>query len=245
MRVCFKLREISALLVALLCLSLLCASAALAESTEEERVQDSGEVLKEILNIPDDIPQDLLDKAECVVILPSVKKGAFGVGGSYGRGVMICRSGPHYTGPWGPPALYALEGVSIGFQLGGQATDFVLLVMNPKGARSLLSSKVKLGADASAAAGPKGRTAEGATDIVMSAEILSYSRNKGLFAGISLEGSTLRSDGSANEKLYGKKLTAKEIIVEHKVAVPACAKELVSLLDKKSPKNLSDPKSLE
>jgi len=167
------------------------------------------------------------------------------VGASYGRGVMICRSGEHYTGPWGAPALYALEGVSIGFQLGGQATDFVLLVMNPKGARSLLSSKVKLGADASAAAGPKGRTAEGATDVVMNAEILSYSRNKGLFAGISLEGSTLRSDGSANEKLYGKKLDAKEIIVEHKVGIPACAKELVALLDAKSPKNLSDPKSLE
>jgi lipid-binding SYLF domain-containing protein len=215
------------------------------DEKEEERVKDAGRVMKEILDIPDDIPQDLLDKAECVVILPSVLKGAFGVGGSYGRGVMICRSGEHYTGPWGAPALYALEGVSIGFPLGGQATDFVLLVMNPKGARSLLSSKVKLGADASAAAGPKGRTAEGATDVVMNAEILSYSRNKGLFAGISLEGSTLRSDGSANEKLYGKKLTAKEIIVEHKVAVPACARELVSLLDKKSPKNKSDPKSLE
>jgi SH3 domain-containing YSC84-like protein 1 len=225
----------------------LCASMALAaeDEREEERVKDAGEVLKEILNIPDDIPQELLDKAECLVILPSVKKGAFGVGGSYGRGVMICRSGQHYTGPWGAPALYALEGVSIGFQLGGQATDFVLLVMNPKGARSLLSSKVKLGADASAAAGPKGRTAEGATDVVMEAEILSYSRNKGLFAGISLEGSTLRSDGSANEKLYGKKLSAKEIIVDHKVGVPGCAKALVSLLDSKSPKNKSDPKSLE
>jgi len=215
------------------------------DEREEDRVHDAAVVLKEILNIPDDIPQDLLDKAECVVILPSVKKGAFGVGGSYGRGVMLCRSGEHYDGPWGAPALYALEGVSIGFQLGGQATDFVLLVMNPKGARSLLSSKVKLGADASAAAGPKGRTAEGATDIVMSAEILSYSRNKGLFAGVSLEGSTLRSDGSANEKLYGKKLDAKEIIVEHKVAVPASAKDLVALLDQKSPKNLSEPKSLE
>jgi SH3 domain-containing YSC84-like protein 1 len=215
------------------------------DDKEEDRIHDAGVALKEILNIPDDIPQDLLDKAECLVILPSVKKGAFGVGGSYGRGVMICRSGAHYTGPWGPPALYALEGVSIGFQLGGQATDFVLLVMNPKGARSLLSSKVKLGADASAAAGPKGRTAEGATDVVMSAEILSYSRNKGLFAGISLEGSTLRSDGNANEKLYGRRLSAKEIIVEHKVAVPESAKELVALLDKKSPKNLSAPKSLE
>lgn len=212
---------------------------------EAERVRDSGVVLKEILNIPDNIPQDLLDKAECIIILPSVKKGAFGIGGSYGRGVMICRSGEHYKGKWGSPALYALEGVSIGFQLGGQATDFVLLVMNPKGAQSLLSSKVKLGADASAAAGPKGRTAEGATDIVMSAEILSYSRNKGLFAGVSLEGSTLRSDGSANEKLYGKKLSAKDIIRLGKVGIPPSAHELVSLLDSKSPVNKSEPKSLE
>lgn len=224
-----------------------CVSSTLAadDAREIDRCQEACEVMKEILNIPDDIPQDLLDKAECVVVLPSVKKGAFGIGGSYGRGLMLCRGGQHYTGPWGPPAFYALEGVSIGFQLGGEATDFVLLVMNPKGARSLLSSKVKLGADASAAAGPKGRTAEGATDIVMNAEILSYSRSKGLFAGVSLEGSTLRSDNSANEKLYGKKLSAKEIIVENKVEVPACARELVSLLDKKSPKNKSEPKSLE
>ena len=215
------------------------------DEREEDRVKDAGVVMKEILNIPDNIPQDLLDKAECVIILPSVKKGAFGVGASYGRGAMVCRSGEHYTGKWGAPALYALEGVSIGFQLGGQATDFVLLVMNPKGAESLLHSKVKLGADASAAAGPKGRTAEGATDIVMSAEILSYSRSKGLFAGISLEGSTLRSDGSANKNLYGKELTAKEIIREGKVGIPACAQELVTLLDTKSPVNKSDPKSLE
>jgi lipid-binding SYLF domain-containing protein len=221
------------------------ASFAADDEREEDRVKDAGTVLKEILNIPDDIPQDLIDKAECLIILPSVKKGAFGIGGSYGRGVMVCRSGEHYKGKWGAPALYALEGVSIGFQIGGQATDFVLLVMNPKGAQSLLYSKVKLGADASAAAGPKGRTAEGATDIVMDAEILSYSRNKGLFAGVSLEGSTLRSDGSANEKLYGKKLTAKEIIREGKVGIPACAHELVFLLDTKSPVNKSDPKSLE
>ncbi len=212
---------------------------------EAERVKDAGVVLKEILNIPDDIPQDLLDKAECLIILPSVKKGAFGIGGSYGRGVMICRSGEHYKGKWGAPAMYALEGVSIGFQLGGQATDFVLLVMNPKGAQSLLYSKVKLGADASAAAGPKGRTAEGATDIVMNAEILSYSRNKGLFAGVSLEGSTLRSDGWANENLYGRKLSAKEIIREGKVGAPASAHELLYLLDSKSPVNRSEPRSLE
>lgn len=212
---------------------------------EQERVKESGEVLKEILNIPDDIPQDLLDKAECLIILPSVKKGAFGVGGSFGRGVMICRSGQHYTGPWGAPAMYALEGINIGFQLGGEATDFVLLVMNPKGARSLLSSKVKLGGNASAAAGPKGRSAEAATDVVMNAEILSYSRAKGLFAGISLEGSTLRSDGSANEKLYGRKLSAADIIRSGKVSAPASAGELRALLNKKSPKNRSEPKSLE
>lgn len=230
---------------AIVIMSGILAFAAEGDEHEQERVKDAGVVLKEILDIPDDIPQELLDKAECVIILPSVKKGAFGIGGSYGRGVMVCRSGEHYKGKWGAPALYALEGVSIGFQLGGQATDFVLLVMNPKGAESLLYSKVKLGADASAAAGPKGRTAEGATDIVMDAEILSYSRNKGLFAGVSLEGSTLRSDGSANEKLYGRRLTAKEIIRGGKVGVPTCARQLVYLLDTKSPINKSDPKSLE
>ena len=231
------------LLVLLLACALL-PSAFADNQKEQERVKESGEVLKEILNIPDDIPQELLDKAECLVILPSVKKGAFGIGGSFGRGVMICRSGERYTGLWGPPAMFALEGINIGFQLGGEATDYVLLVMNPKGARSLLSSKVKLGADASAAAGPKGRSSEAATDVVMNAEILSYSRAKGLFAGISLEGSTLRSDGSANEKLYGQKVSAKDIIGLGRVKTPACAQELVALLDKKSPKNHSDPKSL-
>ena len=234
------------LIVSFAIVCMLCVTAfAVDDEHEQDRVKDAGVVLKEILNIPDDIPQDLLDKAECVIVLPSVKKGAFGIGGSYGRGVMVCRSGEHYKGKWGAPALYALEGVSIGFQLGAQATDFVLLVMNPGGAQSLLHSKVKLGADASAAAGPKGRTAEGATDVVMQAEILSYSRNKGLFAGISLEGSTLRSDGSANEKLYGRRLSAEDIIRKGRVGVPACAQQLVGLLDKKSPVNKSDPKSLE
>ena len=226
------------LLVALTCSFLLTAFAA-DDEKETDRVKESGVVLKEILNIPDDIPQNLLDKAPCVVVLPSVKKGAFGVGGSYGRGVMICRGGAHYTGRWGAPALYALEGISIGFQLGGQATDFVLLVMNDKGAESLLSSKVKLGADASAAAGPVGRTAEAATDVVMSAEILSYSRAKGLFAGVSLEGSTLRSDGSANEKLYGQKLSAKDIIGGGKVKAPPSGSELIAVLNRKSPRNKS------
>lgn len=216
-----------------------------AQKKEEERLKDAGEVLSEILNIPDNIPQDLLDKAECVVVLPSVKKLAIGIGGSYGRGVMVCRSGEHFTGPWGAPAFYALEGGNIGFQLGGQATDFVLLVMNPRGARSLFNSKVKLGADAAAAAGPKGRTAQAATDVVMKAEILSYSRSKGLFAGVSLEGSTLRSDGGANENLYGKKVNAEDILAKHAVGTPAAASQLVSLLNKKSPKNKSEPKSLQ
>src|ERR1700674_547745 len=179
--------------LALVALPLLAAG----DKKETDRLENSGMVLKEGMDIPDDIPQDLIDKAECIIVFPSVLKAAFVIGGSYGRGAMTCRSGEHFTGPWSAPTMMALEGGSIGFQLGGQATDFVLLVMNPRGARSLLSSKVKLGADASAAAGPKGRTAEGATDVVMNAEILSYSRNKGLFAGISLEGSTLRSDGSA------------------------------------------------
>ena len=211
---------------------------------EQERVEDAGQVLKEILDIPDDIPKDLLDRAECVIVLPSVKKFAIGLGGSFGRGVMVCRSGQNYTGSWGAPAMYALEGANIGLQLGGEATDFVLLVMNPKGAKSLLSSKVKLGGDASAAAGPKGRTATAATDVVMKAEILSYSRSRGLFAGVSLEGSTLRSDGGANENLYGRSLSAKDIIRDHKVGVPGSAHTLVSLLNQKSPRNLSDSKSL-
>ncbi len=228
-------------------LALACAPLALAAGSEKEqdRVKDAGVVLKEILNIPDDIPKDLLDDAECVIVLPSVKKLAIGIGGSFGRGVMVCRTGEHFTGPWGAPAMYALEGGNIGFQLGGQATDFVLLVVNPRGAESLMGSKVKLGADAAAAAGPKGRTATAATDVVMRAEILSYSRSRGLFAGVSLEGSTLRPDNSANEKLYGRKLTAKEILREGKVATPAAARELDAELAKASPKNRSDPKSLQ
>jgi lipid-binding SYLF domain-containing protein len=209
------------------------------QEKEQDRLRACGNVITEILNVPDDIPQDLLDKAECVVVFPSVKKVAIGIGGSYGRGAMLCRGGADYTGPWGPPAMYALEGGNIGFQLGGEATDFVLLIMNERGARSVLGSKVKLGGDASAAAGPKGRTASAATDIVMKAEILSYSRSRGLFAGISLEGSTLRSDGGANENLYGKKVDAKEIILKGAVKAPAAAEPLIAVLNKKSPKNRS------
>ncbi|HKS81395.1 MAG TPA: lipid-binding SYLF domain-containing protein [Candidatus Acidoferrales bacterium] len=209
------------------------------KSKDEDRLQNSGEVIKEILDIPDDIPQDLLDKADCVIVMPSVIKAAFGIGGSYGRGAMTCRSGDNFQGPWSAPTMMALEGGSFGFQLGGQATDFVLLVMNKRGASSILSSKVKLGGDASAAAGPKGRTAEADTDVTMRAEVLTYSRARGLFAGISLEGSTLRPDNDANERIYGKKLDAKDIALHGAVPIPQAARQLISTLNQHSPKNLS------
>ena len=215
------------------------------ETREQKRLEASGQVLKEILNIPDGIPKSLLDKAECVIVIPSVLKFAIGIGGDFGRGAITCRTGEHFTGPWSAPALMALEGGNLGFQLGGQATDFVLLVMNPKGANSILSSKVKLGADAAAAAGPKGRDAAADTDVVMKAEVLTYSRSRGLFAGISLEGSTLRSDGGANKNLYGRDLNARQIVREGKVGVPASGRELISLLNQKSPRNKSDAKSLQ
>lgn len=210
-----------------------------AQGKEEDRLREAGTVLREVLGMPDGIPKNLLDRAECVVVFPSVKKFAIGIGGSYGRGAMTCRTGENYDGPWSAPALMALEGGSIGFQLGGQATDFVLLVMNARGAGSVLTSKVKLGADASAAAGPKGRTAGASTDIVMRAEILTYSRARGLFAGVSLEGSTLRVDGDADEKVYGKPIDAREI-VKGGVKPPTAASKLLETLNKESPKNLSE-----
>jgi SH3 domain-containing YSC84-like protein 1 len=210
------------------------------KQTDQNRLQNAGEVMKEILNIPDDIPQNLLDKADCVIVIPSVLKFAFGIGGSYGRGTMTCRSGNNFQGPWGAPTMMALEGGSFGFQLGGQATDFVLLVMNQSGANSILGSKVKLGADASAAAGPKGRAAEADTDVAMRAEILTYSRSRGLFAGISLEGSTLRPDNDANARVYGRKLSAKDIALHGAVPVPAAARLLIETLNQHSPKNLSN-----
>jgi lipid-binding SYLF domain-containing protein len=208
-----------------------------AQQKENDRIQNAGTVMSEILNVPDDIPQDLLDKAECVVVLPSVMKFAIVFGGSYGRGVMTCRGGKDFNGPWAAPTMMALEGGSFGFQLGGQATDFVLLVMNARGADSVLSSKVKLGVGISAAAGPKGRDAAAATDVALRAEILSYSRSRGLFAGAFLDGSTLRPDNGANEKVYGKKLTAKEIALEGKASPPSSAEELLSVLNKRSPKH--------
>jgi lipid-binding SYLF domain-containing protein len=213
------------------------------DKKEAERLGNCGTVLKEILDIPDNIPQELLDKSECVIVYPSVLKAAFVIGGSYGRGAMTCRTGEHYTGPWSAPTMMALEGGSIGFQIGGQATDFVLLVMNARGAHSILSSKVKLGADASVAAGPKGRTANASTDVTLRAEVLSYSRARGLFAGISLEGSTVRPDHDANERVYRKKLEAESIVFKGAVAVPPPAQKMVGYLNRKSPKNLSEPGS--
>jgi len=211
----------------------------LAQDKEEDRVANAGTVMKEILAAPDSIPQSVLDKAECVVILPSVLKFAIGIGGSYGRGVMTCRSGKSFHGPWGAPTMMALEGGSAGFQLGGNATDFILLLMSPRSATSILSSKVKLGGDAAAAAGPVGRTTSAETDVTMRSEILSYSRARGLFAGISLEGSTLRADNGANKNLYGKEVSAKAVVFNKAVPVPTSAKELLATLQKASPVNKS------
>src|ERR1700693_4885278 len=217
---------------------------AFGQKKEEDRVANAGKVMQEILNIPDDIPQDVIDKADCVVVLPSVLKFAIGMGGGYGGGVMTCRGGKNFKGPWGAPTMMALEGGSFGLQLGGQATDFVLLVMNPRGAHAILSSKVKLGADASAAAGPKGRTANASTDVTMRAEVLSYSRARGLFAGLSLEGSTVRPDNDGNERIYNKKVEAESIVFKGAVAVPPAAQKMIAYLNQKSPKNTSDPDSL-
>jgi SH3 domain-containing YSC84-like protein 1 len=202
---------------------------------EQDRLQNAGKVMQEILDVPDDIPQDLIDKARCVVVMPSVLKAAFVVGGSYGRGTLICRTGTNFTGPWGAPAMYALEGGSVGLQIGGEATDFVFLVMNDRGADSLLRTKVRLGADISAAAGPKGRSASADTDAYMRAEMLSYSRARGVFAGVSLDGSTLRPDGQANRKLYGNSPSAAKIITESDGHAPASAHVLIAALQKASP----------
>jgi len=212
---------------------------AFGQKKEEDRVANAGNVMKEILNIPDDIPQSVIDKADCVVVLPSVLKFAIGIGGSYGRGVMTCRGGENFKGPWGAPTMMALEGGSFGLQLGGQATDFVLLLMSPRSATSILTSKVKLGGDVSAAAGPVGRNASAETDATLRAEILSYSRARGLFAGISLSGSTLRPDNDANKSLYGKEVNAGDIVFKGAVPAPESAKLLLAELTKKSPTNKS------
>jgi lipid-binding SYLF domain-containing protein len=204
---------------------------------EQKRLEESGVVMQEVLNIPDNIPHDLLEKAECVIVFPSVKKLAFGVGAEYGRGAMVCRTGDKFRGPWGAPAMYALEGGSFGFQIGGEATDLILLVMNDRGMESILSSKVKLGGDASVAGGPVGRDASANTDAWMRAEILSYSRSRGLFAGISLEGTTLRPDDDASALVYGHAIKAKEIVRGEHMGVPATGRHFVDVLEKSAPHN--------
>ncbi len=234
-----KSRTMSRMLTATLTIALIGlavrVSAADTRDTEDKRLRNSGRVLSEIMNMPDNIPHDLLDRARCVVVIPSVLKAAFGVGGSYGRGAMVCRTGPDFKGTWGAPSMMALEGGSFGFQIGGQATDFVLLLMNDRAAHSLLHSKVKLGADASAAAGPVGRTAEADTDAYMRAEILTYSRSRGAFAGVSLEGATLHPDNGGNAALYGHGVSAQDIVFKGTVQPPQAASEMISVLQKASP----------
>lgn len=226
-------------LVAAACLSLV-AGLVYAMNKEQKRLAECGVVMQEVLNIPDGIPHDLLEKAECVIVYPSVKKLAFGVGADYGRGAMVCRTGEHFRGPWGAPAMYALEGGSFGFQIGGEATDLILLVMNNRGMDSILSSKVKLGGDASIAAGPKGRDASADTDVWMRAEILSYSRARGLFAGVSLEGSTIRPDDDASADVYGHHVKAADIVRGRNMHVPSSGRNLVNVLQRSAPRNESD-----
>ena len=228
-------------LVAAACLTLVSGAVyARKLNKEQKRLEECGVVMQEVLNVPDNIPHELLEKAECVIVIPSVKKLAFGVGADYGRGAMICRTGEHFRGAWGAPAMYALEGGSVGFQIGGEATDLVLLVMNGKGMDSILSSKVKLGADASVAGGPKGRDASADTDAWMRAEILSYSRSRGLFAGVSLEGSTIRPDNDASERVYGREIKAADIVRSDKMSVPATGRHLAAVLQKSAPRNESE-----
>ncbi len=225
--------------ILVVCLGLVATAPIFAENKEQKRLENSGIVMQEIMNTPENIPQQIIEKAECVIVFPSVLKAAFGVGGSYGRGAMVCRTGKDFRGPWGAPAMYALEGGSIGFQIGGEATDLVLLVMNDRGASSILSSKVKLGGDASIAAGPVGRDASANTDAYMRAEVLSYSRSRGVFAGISLEGSTLRPDDDATADVYGRKLAAREIVLGQNIGIPPSGRHLVAVLQKNSPRNES------
>lgn len=223
--------------LALLACFLLSGTGLYAQEREQDRLENAGVVLEEIMNLPENIPQDLVQKAHCIVVFPSVMKVALGIGGSYGRGAMVCRTGKNFQGPWGAPAMYALEGASFGFQLGGQATDLVLLVMNKRGANAILRSKVKLGGNASVAAGPVGRDATAATDVSLRAEILSYSRSRGLFAGISLAGSTIRPDDNASREIYGRKIKARDIVLGNKVAIPASGRHLVSVLQKNAPRH--------
>jgi len=213
------------------CLGLVASGWAASGDTEKERVKESGQVMKEIMDTPDKgIPGSVLDGTKCVVVLPNMKKAGFIVGGQYGRGVMTCRTGDDFKGPWSPPVMMASSGGSFGLQIGAEATDFVILVLNDSGARQMLKNKLKLGADASVAAGPVGRTSEASTTGTMKAQMLSYSRSRGVFGGVSLSGATLRPDGDANKNLYGEKVSAEQIVNSQGVTMPEEAKQLVDVL---------------
>jgi len=215
-------------------LALCGAALSLKASNNEEQLHKAANVLSEIMRAPDKgIPRDLLRKSVCVGVVPSELKGAFIFGGTYGRGVLLCRR--HRTGAWGAPSMFTLGGANVGFQIGGEATDVVFLVMNPEGLRKLLQDNVKLGADVSAAAGPVGRTAEGATDAEMHAEILSYSRTRGLFAGVSLDGAVLKQDNDDNRRLYGHRVSPKDILIRGTMESPPAARPLDRLLAKYAP----------
>jgi lipid-binding SYLF domain-containing protein len=209
---------------------------AITKSKVDDRLHNSALVMEEAMGLRSRIPQGLLQKAHCVIVIPSVMKGAFGLGGSYGRGVMTCRGGKDANGPWTAPTMMALEGISFGFQVGGQATDFVLLVMSERGARSILGGKAKIGGDVSGSAGPVGRNLQANLDVYLRTAILTYSRSRGLFGGVSLDGSTLRPDNAANETLYGTKVSAKAIVLENVVPIPTPAEELIATLYEKGQK---------
>jgi lipid-binding SYLF domain-containing protein len=203
---------------------------------EEERLLNCQKVMEELLAGKESIPRDLLDKAECVAVIPSVKKFALGLGGRWGKGAVVCRT----TDDWGPPLMLSLGGGSLGLQIGGQAADYVFLIMNPKGVDYLLRSQFTLGADAAVAAGPVGRTGEAATDIRLKAEILSYSRTRGLFAGISLEGAVVKQDKNANKKIYGEPVDPEGLLKRAGYRVPPTAIGLIELLRGVSPRKALD-----
>jgi lipid-binding SYLF domain-containing protein len=202
---------------------------------ETKRLEACREVLEELLGGEERIPRDLLDKAECVAVVPSAKKFALGFGGRWGKGAVVCR-GQGGSGPWGPPLLISLGGGSFGLQIGGQAADYVFLVMNPKGIDYLMRSQFTLGGDAAVAAGPVGRTGSAGTDLRMRAEVLSYSRTRGLFVGLSLEGSVVKQDKEGNENVYGERVDPKRLLLEAGYPIPSAARGLVELLATSSPR---------
>ena len=214
---------------------------------EDQRLENCGKTLNEILNEPErGLPQFVLDHSYCVIMLPGVKKAngfifTGGFGGTFGRGAMTCRTGEKFDGPWGAPTMVALEGVTWGLAIGGASADILITVMNDKGANSILTSKAKLGGDVTATAGPVGRDAAAESDAMLKSELLTFARAKGLFAGVQLSGSTLRPDGPANEKIYGKKVDAKDVVLHGSDTPPAGAKLLLDSLNMRSPKRRETP----